>query len=134
MKNSLFPESMITSSTLSLEGIASKLVYFKLQFHLIHWQTDGLGEHGATGEMYSYIEGFLDTVIEKLMGYCGRKPGVFKLEPLGNVMATTLASDVINFASTLKQYGEVNGYHDICNMADELSGTAAKIKFLLTLS
>lgn len=131
---SLFPESITTSSSLSLEGIATKIVYFKLQFHLIHWQTNGLAEHGATGEIYTYLEGFLDGIIEKLMGYCGRRIGAFKLEPLGNVVAMNLASDLADFATSLKQYGETNRYHDICNMADELSGSANKLKYLLTLS
>jgi hypothetical protein len=38
------------------------------------------------------------------------------------------------FASDLKAYGEANKFHDVCNLADALSGEAAKAKYLLTLS
>lgn len=131
---SLFPDSMLNSAELSLEGIASKLVYFSLQFHLVHWQTSGFAEHKATGEAYEYIDGFLDGVIEKLMGYTNRKIGSFKIEPLVSVTSSTLAVDLINFAANLKQFAESNSYNDIANMADELSGEASKIRYLLTLS
>ena len=131
---SLFPENMTNISTLSLEGVASKVVYFKLQFHLIHWQTNGFAEHKATQEGYEYLESFLDEVMEKMMGYCGRRLGVFKLEPLGNVMSSTLVMDVMTFATSLKQYGETNGYHDICNIADALSGKMSQVKYLLTMT
>jgi hypothetical protein len=40
----------------------------------------------------------------------------------------------LNFASALKKYGEVNSFHDVCNLADALSGETAKTKYLLTLS
>jgi hypothetical protein len=40
----------------------------------------------------------------------------------------------MTFASDLKMYGEKNSFHDICNLADALSGEAAKTKYLLTLS
>jgi hypothetical protein len=40
----------------------------------------------------------------------------------------------MDFASNLKRYAESNSYHDIANLADALSGEAAKTKYLLTLS
>jgi hypothetical protein len=43
-------------------------------------------------------------------------------------------SDLLSFSSSLKSYAESNSYHDISNLADALSGEAAKTKYLLTLS
>jgi hypothetical protein len=40
----------------------------------------------------------------------------------------------MDFSSNLKRYAESNSYHDIANLADALSGEAAKTKYLLTLS
>jgi hypothetical protein len=40
----------------------------------------------------------------------------------------------MDFSSNLKAYGETNRFHDIANLADALSGEAAKTKYLLTLS
>jgi hypothetical protein len=38
------------------------------------------------------------------------------------------------FANELEVFGDANMYPDICNMAQSLSGEAAKLKYLLTLS
>jgi hypothetical protein len=40
----------------------------------------------------------------------------------------------MSFATQLMRYGDMNGCHDIGNLADTLSGEAAKNKYLLTLS
>jgi len=57
------------------------------------------------------------------------------MEPLSDSASAGLViSELISFASSLKSYGESNGYHDISNLADALSGEAAKTKYLLTLS
>lgn len=133
----LFPEDMkskIVSSELSLESIAAKLTYFQEQLHLLHWQTSSYAEHMALGGLYDYVHDFKDGVIEKIMGYTGKRPGVYKLEPLTNCTPMQCVSDLLSFASQLKMYGEKNSFHDVCNLADSLSGEAAKVKYLLTLS
>lgn len=134
---SLFPEEMIKSSSveMSIETIAGKLTYFHEQLHLIHWQTTSYAEHQATGALYDYVHDFKDGVIEKLMGYTGKRPRAPKIEPIAdNVSAESVVSSLMAFASSLKSYAETNGYHDISNLADALSGEAAKTKYLLTLT
>lgn len=135
---SLFPKEMLESPSggeMTLESIASKLTYFHEQLHLIHWQTNSYAEHQAVGGLYEYVHGFKDGVIEKLMGYTGRKPKAFKMEPLvDGTTSNTVVAELMSFAGALKSYSESNGYHDICNLADELSGEAAKTKYLLTLA
>jgi len=138
MAKSLFPEEMINKSngpgTMSLESIASKLTYFQEQLHLLHWQTSSYAEHKATGKLYEYLQDFRDDVIEKIMGYTARKPMSLKIDPIGPAEVAMVVSELISFASSLKVYGESNSYHDIANLADALSGEAAKTKYLLTLS
>jgi hypothetical protein len=133
---SLFPQEMLSSSggELSLESIAAKLTYFHEQLHLTHWQTTSYAEHQATGALYDYVHDFKDGLIEKIMGYTGKRPGPYKIEALTNCTAGQCVSDLLSFASQLKSYGERNGFHDVCNLADSLSGEAAKTKYLLTLS
>lgn len=125
---------MLKSGEMSLESVAAKLTYFHEQLHLLHWQTTSYAEHQALGGLYDYVHDFKDGVIEKLMGYTGKRPGVFKLEPLSAATATAVVSELIGFASNLKSFAESNSYHDIANLADSLSGEAAKTKYLLTLS
>lgn len=137
MAKSLFPEEMLskaTDSDLSLESIAARLTYFHEQLHLTHWQTKSYAEHQATGALYDYVHDFKDGLIEKIMGYTGKRPGAYKIEALTDCTAEKCTSDIMSFASALKAYGEKNGYHDVCNLADSLSGEAAKTKYLLTLS
>jgi DNA-binding ferritin-like protein len=134
MAKSLFPQEMLQSGEMTLDSVAAKLTYFHEQLHLLHWQTSSYAEHQALGALYDYIHDFKDGVVEKLMGYTGKRPGVYKIEPLAAVMAMSVVSEVMTFASSLKSYGESSGYHDIANLADALSGEAAKTKYLLTLS
>jgi len=137
MAKSLFPQEMLSKaagSELSLESIAAKLTYFHEQLHLTHWQTKSYAEHQATGALYDYVHDFKDGLIEKLMGYTGKRPGAYKIEPLTDCTAQQCVSDIMAFASSLKMYGEKHSYHDVCNLADSLSGEAAKTKYLLTLS
>ena len=122
------------SSEMTIETIASKLTYFQEQLHLLHWQTSSYAEHQALGGLYDYVHDFKDGLVEKIMGYTGKRPTAYKLEPLGATMATAVVGELMSFASSLKSYGESNGYHDVCNLADSLSGEAAKTKYLLTLS
>lgn len=133
---SLFPEDMMKSSSegLTLEVIAGKLTHTQEQLHLIHWQTSSYAEHQATGALYDYIQDFKDGLIEKIMGYTGKRPTPYKIEPLINCSGSQCVVNLLSFASQLKEYGEKNAYHDVCNLADSLSGEAAKTKYLLTLS
>jgi len=135
MAKSLFPEEMIKSSDMSLEGIASKLTYFHMQLHLLHWQTNSYAQHQALGGLYDYVHDFKDGVIEKLMGYMNRRPTSVKMEQLSpSATPSSVVSELLSFSSSLKSYAEGNGFHDISNLADALSGEAAKTRYLLTLS
>ena len=136
MAKSLFPDEMLKSGggEMSLEVVASKLTYFHEQLHLLHWQTKSYAEHQALGGLYDYVHDFKDGVVEKLMGYTGKRPGVYKIEPLSAATADSVVSDLISFASSLGKFAESKGYQDISNLADSLSGEAAKTKYLLTLS
>jgi DNA-binding ferritin-like protein len=135
MAKSLFPEEMLSNGEMSLESIASKLTYFHEQLHLLHWQTTSYAQHKALGKLYEYVQDFKDGVIEKLMGYTGKRPKAFKIEPLSDgAGASNVVAELMSFSSSLKSYAESNSYHDISNLADALSGEAAKTRYLLTLS
>lgn len=132
---SLFPDDMMKSGgEMTIESIAAKLTYFHEQLHLLHWQTQSYAEHQALGGLYDYVHDFKDGLVEKIMGYTGKRPAAYKIDPLGAASATAVVSELMSFASSLKDYGEKNSFHDVCNLADSLSGEAAKTKYLLTLS
>lgn len=132
---SIFPKEMMKQE-MTLEGIASKLSYFQKQLHLLHWQTTSLAEHKAL-KFYEDILDFEDQIIEKLMGYMGKRPKAYKLDPLKDYsvgMSMQVLSDVCDFSYKLGEWADSQGYTDIKNICDTLSGEAAKTKYLLTLS
>ena len=120
---------------MTTEDIASKLAYFHEQIHMIHWETRSFAEHKALGGFYELLQEFKDDVVEKLMGYSGKRIKSLKIEPiLPNADASKITDEVLKFAEELQSHGDSNKYWDISNMAQSLSGEAAKIKYLLTLS
>lgn len=132
----LFPDEMMSksSSDMTLEGIASKLTWFELQLHMIHWQTSGYAEHQAMN-LYDDIHDFADNYIEKLMGYTGKKITELKIPPIvSNADALSIVRSIISYSEELSKFAKTNNYSDLDNMSQELSGNAAKTLFLLTLS
>jgi hypothetical protein len=129
----LFPEDMMSSAALSLEGIASKLTSFQLQLQLLHWQTTSFSEHKATDSLYEFVSSFKDDVMEKLMGYTNRRVKAYNLIPLNTDNSLSVVNAIIAFAYELEKWAEANKYCDVENLAQELSGSAAKTKYLLTL-
>lgn len=120
---------------MTTEEIAGKLTFFQEQIHMIHWETRSFAEHKATGELYEYIQDFKDKVIEKLMGYTGKRIQAMKIELIGNKADSMEVVDrILKFAEELMNHAESNKFLDVENMAQELSGKAAKTKYLLTLS
>lgn len=135
MAASFFPDIKNNMSEMTLEGIAAKLTYFHLQLHLIHWQTSSYAEHMAVGSLYDYIHDFKDDVIEKLMGYTGKKPRGIKLLPIQDgAVSTAVVNDIKSWAAELGTFAKTNGYSDVDNMSQDLSGHASKTLYLLTLS
>jgi len=136
---SLFPQEMMEmgGNSLNLDSIAAKLTHFVDQLHLLHWQTTSYAEHQALGGLYDKVFDFKDEIVEKIMGYSGKRPKATKHEMLRDYsigISNSVVSDLISFAKELEEYGEANNMCDIENIAQSLSGEAAKTKYLLTLS
>ena len=130
----LFPESANTKN-LSIEGIASRLSSFYEQIHLIHWQTTSIAEHQALGSLYDKLIDYKDDIIEKLMGYTGQRPKAFIVtSPKDGADSRSTVNEIVVFAKQLEEWAEEKEYCDIENIAQSLSGDAAKILYLLTLS
>jgi DNA-binding ferritin-like protein len=139
MAKSLFPQEMLSSASgeMSPDSIATKLSYFELQLHNLHWGTKSYAEHQALGGLYDAVFDFKDDIIEKIMGYSGVRAkigNVGQLKDYSPGVSTQVVGELITFAKQLQNYGASNNMPDIENVAQALSGTAAKTKYLLTLS
>lgn len=136
MIKSIFPQEMLSSNVLSLDSIGSKLSFFHLQAQLFHWQTFGGFEHAALGELYELLFEVKDEIIEKIMGYEGKRIKSFKLEPIKDYTlesSNSLVIQILEFAMQLKEFGKMSNMTDIENIAQSLSGNVARIKYKLTL-
>ena len=120
---------------MTTEEIAGKLVYFHEQIHMIHWETRSFAEHKATGGFYEFLQDFKDDIVEKLMGYTGKRIQSLKIEAIEpKADAIKVADAVMKFSKDLEAYGDSAKFGDISNLAQSLSGETAKLKYLLTLS
>jgi DNA-binding ferritin-like protein len=137
---SLFPQEMfegVGGSSLNLDGVAAKLTHFVDQLHLLHWQTTSYAEHQALGALYDKVFDLKDEIVEKIMGYSGTRPKASKHDMLRDYsigITKSVVNDLKMFAKELEEYGESNNMPDIENIAQSLSGEAAKTLYLLTLS
>jgi len=120
---------------MTTEEIAGRLAFFHEQIHLIHWQTRSFAEHEALGKFYDYLQDFKDEVVEKLMGYTGKRIQSLKIEAIDpKADSMKIADEVMKFSKDLESYGDTVRFGDISNLAQALSGETAKLKYLLTLS
>jgi len=136
MVKSLFPKDMINNSggELSIEAVAAKFSYFFEQIHLLHLQTPSHAEHSALN-FWDYVVDAKDEILEKLMGYEGRKIKSYKIEALTDYVPgapSKVVGDVKTFAKQLENFADGKGYGDISNLAQSLGGEAAKTLYLLT--
>jgi len=137
MVKSLFPEEMMKSGELNLETIAGKLSFFYEQLHLLHFQTTSFAEHEALGKIYDKVGDFQDEIIEKIMGYSGRRIKAYKIDALKDYSPgapNQVVKDLVSFSKSLEEFGESNNMPDIENIAQSLSGEAAQTLYRLSLS
>ena len=139
MAKSLFPQEMLKTSSgeLSPDAVATKLSYFEIQLHNLHWTTRSYAEHQALGGLYDKVFDLKDEITEKIMGYTGTRAkttGVSGLKDYSVGVSDQVVSELITFAKQLENYAAANNMPDIENIAQSLSGEAAKAKYLLTLS
>jgi len=130
----LFPASQ---SEMSPEYIQAKLFSFHNSAHKLHLDTRSYAEHKALDGLYTALVDFKDEISEKLMGYMGGKRiKSGKLDPLpvySETAANSLVDEIMTFASKLEAWAGKLNYCDLENIAQSLSGEAAKVKYLLTL-
>ena len=137
---SLFPNEMMENAignALTLETISGKLSYFYEQLHLLHFQTTSFAEHEALGKIYDRVGDLQDEIVEKIMGYTGRRIKAYKIDVLKDYssgMPNQVVKELVSFAKQLEEFGEANNMPDIENVAQSLSGEAAQTLYRLTLS
>lgn len=119
------------------EYIQGKLFSFHNAAHKYHLDTKSFAQHSAMSSLYGSLSSFKDEISEKLMGYMnGNRIGeitIDKIPPYSVEASEKLANEILVFAKELLEWAEEKDYCDIENIAQGLSGEAAKTIYLLTL-
>lgn len=120
------------------EFIQNKLFHLQVTAHKFHLDTKSFEEHTALGKLYSGVDDFADEILEKLMGYNGGKRiGKLKIDEIPSYSpdsAIALVEEIKEFSYELYEWAGDKKYCDVENKAQELSGLAAQIHYLLTLT
>lgn len=123
---------------LTPEYIEGKLFSFYDIAQKYHHDTKSYAQHMALGFLYDALGKYRDEIPEKLMGYMGGKRiGRIELDSIPAFTESSpldLAEDIKDFAYDLYEWAGKKKYCDIENIAQGLSGDAAKAIYLLTLT
>jgi DNA-binding ferritin-like protein len=131
----IFPERMVKpkEENFTLESIASKLHTFQAQIKLIHWKTKNNSQHIALGNLYDYLVGKTDVIIEQLMGYEGKTIEGFKTEsPSSKATAIETVKALEEYSHAVYEFGEDKMYCGVELNSQKLSAKCALTLYLLT--
>lgn len=119
------------------EYIQNQLHYFNDAAQKYHHDTKSFAEHKALGELYEGLNEFRDDILELVMGYTGQRIGQLKridIPVYSQDAVLKMVNSLKDFAYEVYQWAEDKKYCDVENTAQDLSGLAAKVLYLLTLN
>jgi len=123
---------------LTPDSIQNTLFYFHDAAHKYHLDTKSFAEHKALNKLYEGVQDFKDSILEMLMGYLdGKRLGDLKgkdVPPYSHDNVIKLVDEIREFALDLYEWAESKKYCGVENAAQDLSGLAAKTRYMLTLS
>lgn len=143
MASLLFKEGSNTEAGLSPESIMQTLFTYRDTAHKYHLNcfsrannTGSHAEHLALDELYKGIQKKQDAILEQIMGYTMRpinSPTTKITAPkyTNTQDSIELCTSIIEFAGRLIDYASKNKFHNIENIAQDLSGLAAETRYFL---
>ena len=119
-------------------NIVTKLLTFRDQAHILHWQTRSYSEHVALGGLYEGLDDLIDGFMETFMGKYGRVMAKDSFNiPVANYSDYSplqLASDMEKYlVEELPTMLDPKKDTDLLNIRDEMLALANKTKYLLSL-
>lgn len=103
-----------------------------LVIKLSHYVTKSYAAHQALGRIYDTVNELIDAITEQLIGYSGTDPEDLEIGTIGAQMPADLGSSIIATAQRLRKLGV--SYPGIDNLAQDLSGAGAQLKYLSRFS
>lgn len=125
-----------TEEIKGVSDVAAKMNYFHIQLHYMHWQTTSYEQHIALGKLYETVADMKDEIVEKLIGYTSIRPVVKEVTGIKNISdysPDSAVKQLVIYANKLDKWASSKGYVDVSQLAQTLSGEAAKTLYLLSL-
>lgn len=117
--------ALSNTSKLSPEAIMSRLFYFRDTAHKFHLATRSHPQHEALDTLYKGLQDLQDQIMEQALGYTGTTMSYSPKD------AITICDQINQFAVDLRSWGNTKSYMNIENLAQELSGLSAQVKYFL---
>lgn len=118
--------------------LATKLLEFRNQIVVLHWQTDSYAQHKALGGLYESLDDSIDELVETYAGINGKEAinesFVFSADNLGEsgTDPVSVLNKFVSFLTVdLTALFKVNT--DLLNMRDSILGEVNHTLYLLTL-
>ena len=118
------------SSDYTPQTVYTELHKVLLTSKLSHYVTKSFAAHEAFGKTYDAIEDLVDTITEKLIGYSEVDPTNLSIGTVSPMEPRSLAISIMGIAERLEDFAEDKEYCDIENLAQELSGVGAQLKYM----
>ena len=106
---------------------------------MYHWKTHSFSQHKATDELYSSLNGHIDTFVETLLGKDGSR-----IEHWNKKIEIMQADNTAQFKSRVNEYRDflidltnhfdANKDSDLLNIRDEILGDINQFLYLLTFN
>jgi len=119
-----------------LDGIFTNLYMLPNKVQFCHHNTTSYAAHKALDGAYDELNDLKDSIVEKLIGYTGKRISKLSLSSLSGYTESAniqVADEIMTFAIQLEQFGKTNRMPDIENLAQEYNGVGAQLKYLLSL-
>ena len=121
---------------IAIDGIVSQLYQLPNKVQFCHHLTTSFAAHKALDGAYSALSDLKDEIVEKLIGYTGKRFNSLTLISLSGYnenMNTEVAKEIMAFGESLEEWAKTQDYCDIENLAQSYSGEGAQLAYLLTL-
>jgi len=120
----------LQASTYTEQQIYTDIHKLLLTAKLSHYKTKSFAAHEAFGRIYDSINSLIDEITEQLIGYSGIDPADLAIGSVTAKLPKELSDYIIMVARKLEVYAESKTYCNIENLAQELSGVGAQLKYL----
>jgi len=97
---------------------------------LSHYLTKSFAAHEALGRTYDALNDLIDKITEQLIGYSEIDPANLVIGTITPIEPRALGISIIGIAERLEDFAESKEYCNIENLAQELSGVGAQLKYL----